>query len=230
MEIITFEWIGLQLQEPMSLILDWLLAAVCFFSFVKIRSFKTETEVYTTWWAIFFLFMGASMFTGGLAHFFSFYAELPLKIVTWSLSAIAVFSAEMASLSLFGKNRINLFVKTILSLKLLAIVLLTFWFFDFGFIKINSTVGMVGIVLFLHAYKYFTGDKQKSYILIGVGIIWTLFPALVHAFNINLHLWFNRDDFAHILMIFTFYLFYRGVSYQGKRLTVSQSFSIPQST
>jgi hypothetical protein len=219
---------GLQLQEPMSLILDWLLAIICFVCYVKIRSFKMDT--YTMWWSMFFLFMGTSMFAGGIAHFFSFYAEFPLKLVTWSLSAIAVFSAEMASLSRFVKNQANILVKMVLSLKLLIIVLLAFWYFDFKFIKLNSTIGMIGIVLLSHAYLFFKKARQKATFFILAGVLWMILPASIHAFNINLHLWFNRDDFAHVLMIFTFYLFYKGISYQYKHSEDAEEHLIPQST
>lgn len=217
---------GLQLQEPMSLVFNTLLAIVCLVLFNRIRADKNEPYAY--WWKWFFLFMGISAFVGGFAHFLSFYAEYPLKITSWSIIALAMYTAEMGTAELVQNKQLKRFIEILAPIKLVLIVVITTWLFDFTYIKMGTTIGMIGIVLSIHLMNWInTKGTYNNWIIAAV--LWMLLPAVVHGFDINLHKWFNKDDFSHVLLIGTFLFFFKGVTSASSesKLTVEPLSHLP---
>ena len=61
-------------------------------------------------------------------------------------------------------------------------------------------------VSFVHYRKH--GDKRSALIMLGV--LSNMIPGTIHAFKISYNEWFNFNDISHILMIFCFFILYRG--------------------
>ena len=77
-------------------------------------------------------------------------------------------------------------------------------------IAINSILGLlIGVGIFSYQFKNKISASFAS-IFVGIAVI---FPsAFIFIFKINLHQWFSKNDFSHILMIIGLIFFYRGVS------------------
>lgn len=211
MEKIAFEFAGMDLLEPMSLVTNWIIAGTCFFFFLKLNKLKGEFEHY---WALFFLTFALSTFSGGLAHLFFNYTGIPGKIPVFSLAVIANFFIDKACLTLVKDEKKNkkleyiLLAKVLVSILLLVILLNPIGRKIFLIVQFNTIITVAGLVVWF-SFKIKKTSEAWKFFLYAVGVL--LLTAGVHAGKVNLHLWFNKDDFSHILITIAMMFFYRGV-------------------
>lgn len=204
---IEFDWLGFHLMEPMSLITNSLVSILCLICYFKI----VRNTSYSIWWSRFFVLMSISTFAGGLAHLFGHYITYELKWICWGASALSIMSAEMASSELLLRKKWRNFIRIQAVVRVAAVFVTMFILFDFNIVKVNSTLGMIAVTVSIHLI-YFIKKKLFASAWIMAGIVWAIVPTLIHTFDINLHLWFNRDDFAHVVMLPTFLMIFIGVS------------------
>lgn len=212
-EIIRFSIGELQLQEPMALITNWLIAITCIVLYKKIKLPGTEFEKY---WKKFYLFFGISVTFGGLGHLFFHYFGVYGKYPCWTIGVLASYYAgkAMISTSIFSeKNRKKLY--QVLIAKCILLGLLAVVFSNFIFITIDAVLSYLvycGIVSGVYWKRGFDGFKYIVFAII------VLFPSIfIFLLRLSPHVWFNKEDLSHILMIFTIILFYFGIK-QFKRL------------
>ncbi|VAW29188.1 hypothetical protein MNBD_BACTEROID06-447 [hydrothermal vent metagenome] len=94
---------------------------------------------------------------------------------------------------------------------------------NFNSVRINSAVGLVGVVIpvsMLHYLKH----KDKRSILIILGVLSNLIPGAIHTFKISYNQWFNFNDISHIIMIFCFYILYKGAK-QNENIEMAKKLS-----
>lgn len=204
-----FEWNGLRLEQPMNLIMNWLISVACLICFQKLR--YLPTDAYLRWWKNFFLLMGISSFFGGLGHLLAYHAAYPLKVCSWSFAALALFAAEMGSFELLErKSHWQRLLKAASLSKVILFISLTVIYFDFNLVKWNSALGFLGIIMPLH-FRHYMKTGAIFAIWIVIGILSMSGPALVHGLNIDLHPRFDKDDLSHVMMIITFLILFNGV-------------------
>ena len=211
---ISYYWNELRLEQPMNLIMNWLIALACIICFRKLRG--RSSDIYTRWWSRFFLLMGISAFFGGLGHLLSFYSAYPLKTISWCFAAVSIFSAEMGSIELFGSEGSNKRILRVISIsKLLLTLVITTLYFSFTIVKWNSAAGFLGIIMPIHVW-YFMKTRDNFSLWVVAGVLSMVGPAIVHGFNLSPHPLFDKDDLSHVLMIITFFILYTGI--RGKTL------------
>lgn len=208
MNVPSIELFGLHITEPFTWITNWLVAAFCFgFGHLLFRNKLADAT--QKFWALFFFFIALASLTGGTAHGFITYVGPKFHYAAWILTGIAIFSAEMAALQLVENDKIKQVLRFIIYAQLMIMVASVMFYHNFNSVRINSAIGLVGIVMpisFVHYRNY----KDRRSAIIMLGILANMIPGTVHAFKISLNEWFNYNDISHVLMIGCFYILYRG--------------------
>jgi hypothetical protein len=223
---IEFELFGLELLEPNAFIGDTLLFLCSIYFFVRIGSKNADT--FTRNWRWFYFLFAIGFILGGLGHLLYNYWGIPGKTPSWYLSVLAVFFVETAMLSLVEKPRLKHLLSTLSKLKLaLALVGVTVVLFavdlkaDYskGMLvpSLNSTIGLVGTLGIL-AYQF--SKKIPGFRFFWISVL-VLFPAgIIQSMNINLHPWFDKNDAAHVLLLLSLYLYFKGIKAYQKHISV----------
>ncbi|MBW7867713.1 MAG: hypothetical protein H3C31_05245 [Brumimicrobium sp.] len=210
---LPFQLLGLCLQEPMALILDWVMAFICFFVFLRL---KNHTSDFHRYWKLFFLFFGLSTFFGGLGHLFFYYTGNYGKIPSWTFAIISNYyvGKAMLKLNVLSIQKIQLLskilsVKFLVFMSLMLFVVLMYGKNSFVFSMVDSVLTTLAYCLGLGIYYKKQGLESFKYIVWAVVL---LFPSIfIFVFKINVSLWLNKDDLSHLFMIASLVFFYIGV-------------------
>ena len=208
---IHFELFGLELQEPMAFIFNWLIAILCFVSYYKL---KNSTGKFAYYWRSFFLIFGLSTVIGGLSHLFYGYWGFYGKYPVWILGALAVFMSSVAMLQVETMSaKKKQFWIIFLMFKGIAAIVFAIIYLKFIFIAVDAAIGYIffcmvyGIVLNKRGYNV-------QLFIWGVAV---LIPSIVfYVGKISIGKWMNEQDIGHIFMFATIYLFYLGVQSYSK--------------
>lgn len=202
--IITFELLGLQLQEPMALFTNWAIASFAFYSFLKLVN---EKDAFIKHWRLFFGFLALSMFLGGIGHLFFHYLGIYGKMPSWILGVFAGCHALFALFTNYSSERIQKYKLTVW-LYSTIILFLAISMQLFVFIAIDAILKYVlcGIISF---YWFKQGIINLRWI--GIGVIVLIPSSFIFLLKLSPHLWFNKDDLSHVLMFCCITFFYKGV-------------------
>lgn len=206
MQVPTIELLGLQVTEPMTWITNWLVAAACLV-FAYRLFYDEEADASQKFWALFFLFIGLASITGGTAHGFIQYVGHRFHLAAWLLSGISIFCAQLAVLQFIKQAKIRTFVRLFSYAQLMIMSASVLIFQHFSSVLIDSIVGLIGVVIpvsLAHYLKY----KNRRSLLIIIGVLSNLLPALIHLSKFSINQWFNFNDISHVVMIGCMYLMY----------------------
>lgn len=208
MEKQIFTIADLKILEPGTFISDIILAIACFYFFASLRKIgKTRHHKHLVQ---FFLFMALSSFVGAFAHCFFLYTGKTLHFFTWVLTAIAVYLMEYGISSTIkeGQKRNNfiLFIR----IQLILCILLASVFMSFMVVKINTTIGLLGIVfpiLLMQVLK----KQNKDFIYVMLGIALAILPAITHQIRFSFGGIFNMNDLSHFFLVLCLFFIYKGI-------------------
>lgn len=204
---ISFSLWGLTLLEPMALVMNWLLAL---FSIVQYYTIRREGESKFAWyWGLFFLFFAGSTFLGGLSHLFFKYIGMMGKIPGWGMALLGVACIELAVASAVDNRKVAQFLKAFSGIKMLCSIIMLTIDLRFEWVLVHTALGLVGILGYWSIAGMINGREGYSYFAMGVLVLLLGLPFRIFAWD--LHLWFNRDDAGHVLMLIAVFLFGKGV-------------------
>mgnify|MGYP000501212284 CR=1 FL=1 len=142
------------------------------------------------------------------------------KLIGWILIPFSIFWIEVAMIEAHWNQKTITRAKKLYRMKLLLVylVFMSIWVsvdvlnkphLLFLPIAINSILGLlIGVGVFSYQFKKKISASFAT-IFFGIAII---FPsAFIFIFKINIHQWFSKNDFSHILMIIGIIFFYLGV-------------------
>lgn len=212
MNPIRFELFGLQLQEPMAVITNSMIAVFCFIAYFRLRKWEGAAN---RWWRLFYLIFGVSTFLGGMGHalfpYFGMYGKFP----SWTLGCLANVCAARGMLELTPgaepKRSEILFVWAKSGL-LLVLAIITQKFLFVAVDAILTYIVYTGIFAWQLRKK---GLEEMKFMVIGVIIL--LPSAFIFLLKLNPHKWLNKDDLSHLLMLVCIYFFYKGMMLLGSR-------------
>jgi hypothetical protein len=208
MEKQYIEIFSIKLLEPGTFISDLLMAFACYYFYISMK--KMSITKYRNQLSYFFLFMGFSSFIGAFAHSLFLYTGKTLHYVSWLLTGISVFFIEFSVSSHIANDKRRsvfiLFVKA----KLLVFFLITTIVMDFLYVKINTAVGMLGLIFPIFLYHLVKFEK-KGYAYVLLGILLAILPALLHRTKFEVAWIFNMNDLSHFFLIFCMFLVYIGL-------------------
>ena len=199
-EKIPFEWMGLQLLEPMAIALNLCMAALSLFYAFKLKN----QEGYEKAWGYFFLTFGLASMFSAVGHGMYNYWGIPGKMPGWFTSLLAIYFLEQAQLS-WGQP--PQWLKKVSSAKLILLAVGMAFAPSFLWVVAQTITGLVpGLILFGVRYRHVHPGARYFR-----QAFWVLLPALIlYGLGIDPHRWFNRDDASHVLMLLTLYLSYKG--------------------
>lgn len=227
---IEFEFFGLELLEPMAIITDTIMGGISVYFGVKVLALKKTLPFYRLW-GLFFLVFGIGAILGGIGH--TFYNQFGLigKIPSWLFGPISIYLAERAMISLHWKADSKKQLQKWFDVKLVLVYIIFFYLLIFADksenptlpflpIAINTILGLVATVGIL-GFKY-TEKLSAKFKFFWLGVM-VMFPsALIFLFKINVHQWFDKNDFSHILITIGLIYWYLGVSKLAKGLKHNQ--------
>ena len=227
---IEFQFLGLDLVEPMAIITDTLLGGLSlFFAYKMSRNINSELPFYKNW-KLFFIIFGLGAFLGGIGH--TFYNQLGIvgKIPSWLSGPASIFFLEKAMISIYWDKKMTKRLNQLAAIKLVLIYLVFFYLLIFADrsgnpnlpflpVAINTIIGVSSAAGIL-GFKYTTRISTK-FKFFWLGVLIMLPSAFIFLMKINLHQWFDKNDFSHILLMIGITYFYLGIFSIAKGLKQS---------
>ncbi|MEZ4826734.1 MAG: hypothetical protein R3C61_10650 [Bacteroidia bacterium] len=214
MELTQINPLGILILEPVTSLTDFITAIVCFLSFMILYRQNVQGKVFNLMRS-YFLLMGIGMTSAAfIGHAFQYLVTTDWKMIGWIFSAVALmllgFSSAEYALPYIGKRRARL-IQGFLVIQLIGflIAMIIPATRDFSTVKINSSIGLVGVVLPVHAWLWLQHKAGGSRI-ISLAVIWGIIPAIVYNTEFTLHRYFNYHDISHVLMSIFILIMLRG--------------------
>ncbi|MCF8331352.1 MAG: hypothetical protein K9H84_02785 [Bacteroidales bacterium] len=228
---------GLQVNEPVTVITDLLVAAVCLYAFIKLLQIPHRSKLKRYLLSYFFLMFIATA-TGGLIghaflwHFDSTWSNpqwvdniieaIPFfqshepayawKLPGWITSMLSIMFVERAAIEQVRpvvKPAIGSTFKIINMIELLTFMAITLATLNFRYVEIHSGYGLMFVVLGLQGYAWLrTKDEGSKLFLYGVAF--AAVGALFYMTETGISQWFNHYDISHTFMAIAAYIFYLG--------------------
>ena len=208
----SIEVFGLTVSEPATVLTNWIFASFCLLFGHKL--FHNHSDKYQKNWSFYFLLIGLASITGGTAHGFFTYFGQNLHLVSWLFIGIGVYGSELATSYILPDGNSRKRFRTFSLIKLVIFFSSLIYFQSFEVVRINTAMGLVGMVLPIHLLDFMKNKRQGSKTVV-LAVIAMLAPAAVHAFRISYNDWFNHNDISHLVMILSFYVFYLGADKAG---------------
>lgn len=186
--------------------MNWVLAIQAAIFYNRLKQVNTTFQQYWKW---FFLAYAISPIFGGLSHLLFNYFTLYGKIPGWSIALVGIAFAEMAMISDIKDPRKKQMLVTVIRAKVFATFIMLFFDLSFKWVMAH-TAGFFVITGVLSYNRFREGKKNYRYFLYGIASL--LVTAIVKVGEIDFHpAWFNRHDIAHFVMVFMYWMFFKGV-------------------
>lgn len=201
-DVIKYQLFGLDLQEPVSLIYNWLVAVLCMVWYFKLKPVNNAVSN----WRIFFLIFSITCFFAGLAHSFYQYTGIYGKIPHWIGGIVSGYFAGKAMLTLLKDSKTKKWLTILLPIKSVLNMVLALSFLNFIFVTIDSILAYIvycaGIAIILMK------KGQKDVRLYLYGVLVCLPAVFCFLLKIDLSIYFNREDLSHVFMLSCLICFY----------------------
>ncbi len=206
---------GIKISEPVTALTDIVTGLLSFYCFSKLRRVSGQKAA-NLLFAYYFLFIGIAVtYSAIIGHAFFHLFNDYWKIPGWVIGACAIFLIESAAIrylqETFPKSRplqwagILPFVQLIIFLGFMVAPSRSF-----TDVRMNSAIGMIGIVLPIITFLAFY-LKHIGYKIVIFAILLSLAPATVYYYEISISKWFNFHDLSHVLMAICIFIMYVGV-------------------
>lgn len=213
---IEWQFAGLDLLEPNAMIGDLILFSTALVLAAKIKTNYPQNDFYTNWIRFYRVF-GWSFLFGGFGHLFYNYLGLWGKYPSWLLGMVATYFLTKGMLSLWPNIQQKAIFKkmalVLLGIGLLSELLVFIWV-DMTIdqskgLIIPSVISGIGLIFSL----VFVGIRYQRLYHSGYQYLWMaaalLFPSsIILSQKINLHQWFDRNDFSHVLLLLSLILYF----------------------
>jgi len=208
----SIEVLNIRIDEPITLITDLLLAAICFYAYFQIR--RLDYVCRGKWYfKNYFLVLGLGAMTGGLlGHAFLYRLSDAWQLVSWILTLGSVTLIIQALLEVarpYIKKGIARIISRFNVLLFALAVFFTSWSMAFSPVKYFTAFGMVVVLGSLCYYIYQKTASKGTLILMGA-VLLGFISALIFSFGWGLSPWFNHRDISHLILSFSAYQMYKG--------------------
>ncbi|HEY7655604.1 MAG TPA: hypothetical protein VH881_01965 [Burkholderiales bacterium] len=199
------------ISEPMTLVTDWVLAAVAGVLAWRLYQHSREDRARRCW-ALAFGALAVSAFLGGAHHGFASVMSRAVYDLSWKVTvfAIGVFSFGMMAGSVLATAR-GAARTGLLAFAAIQLALYTAWMLghdEYRYVVLNSAI-LMAVLLLLHGWSAAVRrDEASFWVLAAIAV--SALAALVQYHRVALHQHFNHNDLYHVIQIAGVALFYRG--------------------
>lgn len=210
---------GFEFLEPNALIGDTLLLIVAFFFAYKTFQLKNKNSFFS-YWTLFFILFGISFFVGGLGHFCFNYWGVRGKYFSWFAGIFSAFIIEFAMIEIYPNSALIKILKRIATAKLVLFIFLEIYVLNRYNIEANPQKGLIiptlnsfiGLGLTLGFLSiYYQRKIADSFRFFWMSTLILLPNLIIQGLKINIHPYFDRNDFSHSLLIVSLYLYYKAL-------------------
>jgi hypothetical protein len=185
------------------------------------QQLKKSNQSYAKQMGWFMLLVGISSCFGAVAHVIHYQlGEVFLKLTVFMMNAFSLFSIYFCfrgpyTLYALGRKPSRKYIYVVMAW---IAVLLIFSGIkgDFTVIKIHA--GLVLLYSLIIHYLIYRRTGVQGSALVVWGIIISFLPIIVHTMKLSFHDWFNYKDIAHVIMIISISVIYKGVKLNVRSL------------
>jgi len=206
----TTIYIGdIAIHEPVTAFTDYIITILGIYFYYQLRK-KSDDSVVRNW-SQFFGLLGFSTLLGGCSHaFFELHEGAAYKTVWLSMQIVngfAVYFAQQATLgSVLANSKHAHKWKISYIIQLISFIVLLLFFQKYLVTIIENAIGLIPVMI-LHLTST---QKEGYHKKIGYGILISFITAIVHATKFSLHAYFNFNDIAHVFIMISLFMMYRG--------------------
>lgn len=205
-EVIKFNIGGLNLQEPMALVTNWMIASFCIYALVRTKWNSTYS---VNSFRYFYIFLFISTILGGLGHLFMQYLGIFGKYPSWFFAVLAGYCIGRGILYYWRDRKSYFYFKWFLFIKSFTLLALSFATQKFVFVAVDSILTYILYAGYLSLMLWMKKKEEMRFFFYGMLV---LFPsAFIFLMNINFHRYLNRDDLSHLLILACIMYFYSAV-------------------
>jgi len=210
---------GLRIDEPVTALTDFMVAAVCFYAFAKMRRNPLDSKAQLLL-SYYFLLMGIATTLGGLVgHAFFYLFGMPWKLPAWITSMVSIALLERASIEYARpliRPRVGRFFAWLNAFELATFFVIVFATLKFLYVELHSAYGLIVVVTGFHAYIY-RRIKHRGSLYFFAAVFCSVLAALSFMIGWGIGPWFTRLDVSHVFMATSIYFMYLG----GKELAAA---------
>ncbi|MEN9699544.1 MAG: hypothetical protein RLZZ301_742 [Bacteroidota bacterium] len=214
------EWnvAGFHFLEPNALVGDVCLFLLSMYLYKRMNQF--DPSHFNTYWKRFYLFFGIGFLMGGFGHFLFHYWGVPGKYASWFIGMVATLQIELAFISDWKNEQQLQRLRKLAYLKFLVFCLIECYVLYTTDLSIDQSKGLkipsldsaIGLIFSL-GFLARIYHKQRSVAFRYFN--WALFIMIPIAFiielKINLHPYFDRNDFSHVLLGISLLIYFQGI-------------------
>ncbi len=204
---------SLRVQEPITVLTDFVFVAMCLFAFFKIDTIKSQPEIKL--YRYFFLVNGISTFVAAIiGHAFLYHFGFENKMYGWLGGILGMSFAQFGAIYHTRKTigeSVFKFLFCFNCLETIAAFICVLTIKSFVVVEVHSAFAlllMVTLLEYIHYRK--TKSVMSKYLMIGVSF--TVGAVICHAGKLAMSVWFNHMDLSHVFMTLSVYFMYKGVS------------------
>ena len=202
----------IRIDEPITTITDLIIAGMCLYFYIKLRSISKKGPFYK-FNNLFFLLTGIATFLGGImGHAFNYALGIEWKIPFWVISMLGIACFERSAILFIEpivSGRLLKFLKWINWIEFAVFVILAVMYVEFMFVVGHTIYGMLFVVTAFHAYSYAQlKNKGSKLYLYAAGIL--SICLICFLFKLGFGVWFNHLDVSHVFMAITACIYYKG--------------------
>ncbi len=200
---------GLVLRDPVTAITNVMIFALSLFCYLKLN--KRDMDYPHKNWNYFFLLIGVSSLVGVVVHGFSYYTSPQVHFHIWWL--MGIIQGAGFSIAQFGVGS-NVFLKRksivgiVVIIQFLAFATSMYVTESYEIAKLHIGLSLVPIMIY-YVFLGMKGLKAEIFVATGIGV--SALTGVIHALKISFSQWFNYNDIAHVFILASITLMYKGI-------------------
>jgi hypothetical protein len=215
----AIELFGITIHEPVTSATDWLVTGVAWWLGSKLWRIRDDRRPLTFPWGVGFWMIGLGALVGGTSHAFAAYLDDTASFWVWKATIYSI--ALSVTLALAGTiNAVPVrdrFRRILHGVNIVVFTAYAAWMLDHSAFKyvIWHYVPIMLSIAALHAFSW-SRERRAGELWIIAGVVTTLAGAAIQRSGFTIHAWFNHNDLYHVVQVFGLYLFYTGLTKNGR--------------
>ena len=224
LENVSLELWGATLRQPTTTFTSLLLALECWLLFRRLQprglpgwipedgdgNFEDGPHP----WSGFFFFMGPAILFGAAKHGVPHYlAGLPLAATVFASSlaaGLATLHLEAATIrARVGSESLRRWLRRGALCKFAVFAVAIVANDSILLVVVDAALGLI-LVTVAEVRADRSGTRKRGRVVVG-GLVFPTLAASAYILNVSIHAWFNHKDLAHVLMMVSLWVLYRGV-------------------
>lgn len=182
-------------------------------------SIARSSQPYARQMALFILFLGISSGFGAVSHGAHYaFGDLFFNVSFFLVNAFSLLSIFYCFKGPYIYSTPQPSKKVINAVKVWIAVLMVFCLLKNEFVIIKIHAGLVLIYSLIAHYRVYRKTRERGSRIIVTGILISFLSIIVHTARFSFGEWFNYKDIAHVIMVITLIMIYRGVMLNVQRL------------